>query len=215
VGNVDRCRKLYEKYLEFTPANCTAWAKFAELEAGLAEDERTRGIFELAVKQPVLDMPEVLWKAYIDYEIKQGEHDRTRTLYQRLLDRTKHVKVWISYAQFEATAKEQIKARAVFNKADAHFKEEGLKEERLMLLEAHRDYEKNFGTAESCQEITNKLPKRLRKKRQVRADDGSNAGWEEYYDYIFPDEENKSSNLKILEMARKWKKQKVADEDDE
>jgi len=35
-------------------------------------------------------------------------------------------------------------------------------------------------------------------------------GWEEYYDYIFPDEEQASANLKILEMARKWKKAKTS-----
>ena len=33
-------------------------------------------------------------------------------------------------------------------------------------------------------------------------------GWEEYYDYIFPDDETKQGNLKILEMAHKWKQQK-------
>jgi crooked neck len=32
----------------------------------------------------------------------QGERERTRLLYERLLDRTKHVKVWLSYAKFEA-----------------------------------------------------------------------------------------------------------------
>lgn len=30
------------------------------------------------------------------------EHERTRQLYERLLDRTKHLKVWVSYAKFEA-----------------------------------------------------------------------------------------------------------------
>ena len=33
----------------------------------------------------------------------------------------------------------------------------------------------------------------------------SDAGWEEYYDYIFPDDEKGTGNLKILEMAQKWK----------
>jgi len=28
----------------------------------LAETERTRAIFELAISQPALDMPELLWK---------------------------------------------------------------------------------------------------------------------------------------------------------
>lgn len=36
---------------------------------------------------------QVLWKAYIDFEIEQEEHDRTRDLYERLLKRTQHVKV--------------------------------------------------------------------------------------------------------------------------
>jgi len=39
--------------------------KFAELEKGLGEEERARAIFEMAVNQPLLDMPELLWKAYI------------------------------------------------------------------------------------------------------------------------------------------------------
>jgi tetratricopeptide (TPR) repeat protein len=61
----DRCRTLYTKFLEYNPANCTAWIKFAEVERLLGEYERCRAIFELAVNQPVLDMPEILWKAYI------------------------------------------------------------------------------------------------------------------------------------------------------
>lgn len=32
-------------------------------------------------------------QAYIDFEIADGERDRTRALYERLLERTRHVKV--------------------------------------------------------------------------------------------------------------------------
>ena len=39
--------------------------------------------------------PQVLWKSYIDFEIEQEEFDHTRDLYQRLLQRTQHVKVRI------------------------------------------------------------------------------------------------------------------------
>jgi crooked neck len=42
------------------------------------------------------------YQGYIEFEISQGEHERTRQLYERLLDRTKHLKVWVSYAKFEA-----------------------------------------------------------------------------------------------------------------
>eukprot|EP00954_Amorphochlora_amoebiformis_P023023 1357417-Amorphochlora_amoeboformis.AAC.1 len=100
---MDRCRKIYEKYLEFLPENCKAWVQYAELEGSLQEDERARAIFEMAVNQPTLDMPEMLWKAYIDFEIKCKAHKRVRALYDRLFKRTKHVRVWISRAQFEAS----------------------------------------------------------------------------------------------------------------
>ncbi|KAK2967473.1 hypothetical protein RJ640_000630 [Escallonia rubra] len=65
LGNMDRCRKLYEKYLEWSPENCYAWSKFAEFERSLSETERARAIFELAIAQPALDMPELLWKVRV------------------------------------------------------------------------------------------------------------------------------------------------------
>ena len=63
LGNIERVRTVYEKYLEWSPANCTAWCKFAEFEQQyLGEVGRARAIYELAIAQPILDMPEVLWK---------------------------------------------------------------------------------------------------------------------------------------------------------
>ena len=35
----------------------------------------------------------ILWKAYIDFEIAVAESERVRQLYERLLERTQHVKV--------------------------------------------------------------------------------------------------------------------------
>lgn len=71
-------------------------------------------------------MPELLWKSYIDFEISQDETENARQLFERLLERTLHVKVrliiikykifnldyvllninhdiqvWIAYAKFE------------------------------------------------------------------------------------------------------------------
>jgi len=210
LGEIDRCRKLYEKYLEFMPENCYAWSKFAELESSLSETDRARGLYELAVNQPVLDMPEVLWKAYIDFEIKQQQHDRVRQLYKRLLQRTQHVKVWISHAQFEASVQKFDNARVLFTEADKHLKAEGLKEERVLLVESWRDFEKTFGTPDSIAAVAAKKPRRVKKKRRLQTEDGEDAGWEEYYDYIFPDEEQKTVNLKLLEAARAWKKAKTS-----
>jgi crooked neck len=81
----------------------------------LGDIDRARGIYELAVQQ-ALDMPELVWKvscrrscgirsferelnrslsrqAFIDFEARQSERERTRVLYERLLERTAHVKV--------------------------------------------------------------------------------------------------------------------------
>ena len=47
-------------------------------------------------------MPELLWKAYIDFEVEEGEREAARKLYERLVLVSGHVKVWISFALFEA-----------------------------------------------------------------------------------------------------------------
>src|SRR3954451_5342229 len=136
----DRCRILYSKYLEHNPSNCYAWIKFAELERMLGDYDRCRAIFELAVEQPILDMPELLWKAYIDFEFTEEEFENTRLLYQRLLEKTGHVKVWISFAQFELNADEGDRqsalerARKVFETAYKSMKEKELKEEVLEFI---------------------------------------------------------------------------------
>jgi crooked neck len=211
LGNVDRCRRLYEKHLEWAPENCAAWVRFARLEGSLGEHERARAIFRLATGQQVLDMPEVLWKAFIDFEIELQAHDNVRALYAQLLERTKHVKVWISRAQFEASINDTDRARAVFEQGDAFFKKQGdAKEQRVMLLESWRDFERNYGTAATAAAAKERMPRRIKKRRAIKGEDGMDAGWEEYYDFIFPDEEGKQANLKLLAMAAKWKKQKVA-----
>ncbi len=45
-----------------------------------------------------MNMPETVWKSYIEYEISLEEYDNVRDIYQRLLEKTKHVKVWVSFA---------------------------------------------------------------------------------------------------------------------
>ncbi|POY71847.1 hypothetical protein BMF94_5208 [Rhodotorula taiwanensis] len=98
----DRCRIIYQKWLEYDPSNASAWIKFTELESVVGEYDRVRAIYELAVDQPAMDMPELIWKSWIDFEYDEEEYDRARELYERLLRRTSHVKVWVSFAQFEA-----------------------------------------------------------------------------------------------------------------
>ena len=70
LGNIDRCRSIFEKWLDCAPMHCEAWIKFADLEKNLGEHERVRAIYELATSQQALDAPELLWKSYIDFEIE-------------------------------------------------------------------------------------------------------------------------------------------------
>jgi crooked neck len=242
LGNVDRCRLLYGKHLEVCPSSCDAWCKFAELEKNLGEVERTRAIFELAVSQTMLDKPEILWKMYIDFEISEGERENARELYERLLERTKHVKVWISFARFESlplhklaleseeaeaedtniptpeadtpTYDMQQKARELYKRAYRYFRDPALdmKEECVMLLEGWKAFESEFGAADSLKEVEEKMPRQVKRRRPVQDDRGEEVGMEEYYDYIFPDEAGAAPNLKLLQAAYKWKKQKVSDD---
>ena len=256
MGNVDRCRTLYERYLEWNSASSRAWVQFTELEHSLGELDRCRAIFELAVEQEQpLDMPEAVWKAYIDFEISEGERKRARDLYERLLTRTQHVKVWMSFAQFEAAtmtrplrddeidddnemdeARRRVpladedetesagnrseRARNVYERGCRTLRESSMLEEKeacVMLLEAWRAFEKSTGSIERLREVEKKMPQRVKRKRAIvpegelydkEYDDG-NTNYEEYYDYIFPDEAgSQAPNLKLLEMAYKWKRQK-------
>ena len=51
------------------------------------------------------------------------------------------------------------------------------------------------------------------KKKFYRGLFQSDAGWEEYYDYIFPDETAAQPNLKLLAMAKKWKEKQAETEE--
>jgi len=207
LGNIDRARTLYEKWIQWTPANCQAWTKFADLESNLQENERARKILELAIQQPSLDMPELIWKFYIDFEIQNGQFDHARALYKRLILKTKHVKVWISFAKFETSIGRPNAAREIYKEGFQTLKSNELTEERVMLWESWRDFEQEHGTKSSQEGVISNLPKRVKKRRKIMTADGQDAGFEEYYDYIFPDSKNLPSGLKLVEAAQKWKEQ--------
>ncbi|KAF2145331.1 uncharacterized protein K452DRAFT_283690 [Aplosporella prunicola CBS 121167] len=221
-----RCRTLYEKHIEWNPSNSQAWIKFSELERGLDDTDRTRAIFELAVQQETLDMPELVWKSYIDFEEEEGEYERTRALYERLLEKTDHVKVWISYAHFEINVPDEgeeeeaadedeerpvsdeakQRARKVFERAYKSMKDKELKEERVALLNAWKSFEQTHGTAADVDRVERQMPKRVKKRRRLETADGG-MEFEEYMDYVFPaDTESEAKLSKLLQRAQEWKK---------
>ncbi|KAG8785197.1 NineTeen Complex (NTC) component [Ceratobasidium sp. 428] len=224
----DRVRKLYEKYLEYDPTNTSAWIRFAELETTLGDLARTRALFELAISQPALDMPELLWKAYIDLEFEERERERTRVLYRRLLERTGHVKVWIAFALFEAArmdAEEEEggeaveggegdleKAREVFQEGYNSLRQRGLKEERVVLLESWKAFETEHGTEEHVAKVQAMMPQII--KRWRKSDESG--ALEEYWDMLFADDEREANptSFKLLQMAHAWKNAQAAVRED-
>jgi crooked neck len=42
LGEIERCRSIYGKYLEFMPFNCTAWKAYTQLEINVGEMQRAR-----------------------------------------------------------------------------------------------------------------------------------------------------------------------------
>ncbi|KAK5153534.1 NineTeen Complex (NTC) component [Oleoguttula sp. CCFEE 6159] len=219
-----RCRTLYQKHIQWNPSNHEAWKKFAELERGLDDLGRARAIYEMGIEEPQLDMPELLWKAYIDFEEEEGEYDRTRQLYERLLQKTGHVKVWISYALFEINVPDseeeeeegdeakpvseaaKERARKIFQRGYKSMKEKDLKEERVALLTAWKSFEITHGSASDLEKVEAQMPRRVKKRRKLDDDDS----FEEYMDYVFPaDDESAAKMSKLLLMAQRWKEEQA------
>ncbi|EEB05887.2 complexed with Cdc5 protein Cwf4 [Schizosaccharomyces japonicus yFS275] len=214
----DRCRILYEKWILFDPEACNPWLGYALLEDKLGDVDRARAVFELAVSQPVMETPELLWKAYIDFEFEEYEFAKARQLYYRLLEKAPHVKVWISLANFEIAHMEEddeqppsddkpsptaiLRSRKVFENALQNLKTQQLNEERVLLLEAWKHFEQLHGDASSLQSVVSKMPQVIKKRRKL-----PDNSFEEYYDYLFPEEgsEKEDKMRKMLELARKWK----------
>ncbi|KAG5582243.1 hypothetical protein H5410_052870 [Solanum commersonii] len=68
--------------------------------------------------------------------------------------------------------------------------------------------ESNFGELGNANLARAKLPRKLKKRRQIETEDGP-AAYEEYIDYLFLE----ANNLNILASACKWKKQRIAIKD--
>jgi len=168
----------------------------------LGENDRCRFIFDKAIERE-LDKPELAWKAFIDFEIGEKELENARQLYWRLLEETHHFKVWLSFARFEyEDAKSNDKAWEIFEEAAEWYKSENSdsKEERAMILENWLSYEEEIGDEEKIKEAREWQPSKTKKRVKVGEDQ-----FEEWFEYLFPDDKQASAQLKILDMAKKWK----------
>ncbi|KAF8212076.1 hypothetical protein K438DRAFT_1805919 [Mycena galopus ATCC 62051] len=220
--DVKAARKLLGASIGMCPKEAL-FKGYIELEVEVRHFARTRAIFELGVSQSPLSMPELLWKAYIDFEIDEGERETARGLYERLIQLSGHVKVWISYALFEAEpipvpralreeeeeADEEAEvrvvegdatlARQVFERGYKDMKSKGLKSERVALLEVWKTFEESHGSAEDVAKVQGMMPI-VSKRRHVDQETGQTV---EDWDMVFADDERESNptSFKFLQMA--------------
>jgi crooked neck len=123
--------------------------------------------------------------------------------------------VWIAYANFELVSEDNganvsdrvPKSRSIFERAEKVIKAKGNKDERVVLLEAWKEFEKSVGDESNLRKVVDKMPKAVKKRRRVEGDEGA---WEEYYDYLFPDDISERPNLKLFQMAHQWKEKMKA-----
>ena len=107
------------------------------------------------------------------------------------------------------------KTRAIFERAYASLKMQELSEERLVLLEAWKEFEisrsEDPDSSDAVAAVIRKFPKRVKKRRPLVLADGSASTehFEEYYHYVFPDDVEEAPHLKLLAMAHQWKKQQA------
>ena len=96
----------------------------------------------------------------------------------------------------------------IFERGYNSLRQQGLKAERVVLLEAWKQFEQEFGSQENAEIVEKKMPRTVKKRRRV--EDGT---FEEYFDYVFADEQAESKEkgtMKLLAMAQAWKKQQEA-----
>jgi crooked neck len=96
----DNARKIYEEYIEYDSSNPVPWIQYAGLESLLPDINRARAIYDLTITQQPLTTPEILWKSYIDFEVGEGEREKARELYERLVKLSGHWKVWVAFGIF-------------------------------------------------------------------------------------------------------------------
>jgi crooked neck len=136
--------------------------------------------------------------------------DNCRSLYERLLSKTEHLKVWISFANFERSVEQTAAARKVFERAYSSLKQQRLVNERLLLLEAWKELETCCGLEEDAARVEKMFPKKIKKKRKIDSVDGTEE-FEEFVDFVFPDEAaGEAPHSKLLELAHKWKREQEA-----
>ncbi|EAN32759.1 Suppressor of forked protein (Suf) family protein [Theileria parva strain Muguga] len=196
LGNIDRCRIIFTKYVEIYPYNYKSWLAYINFELLLNEINRVRKLCEYAIEMEQMNNPEAIWNKYISIE-KNYSYSNVIALYKKLLQKTQHIKIYKEYSKYEYENGNNENGREVIEEGINLYKDSSV--ERSKLLYHLVDMEKKYGNEQTVQNAKKRLPKKILRKRKLEND-------QEVDDiiYVFPDDK---TNTKILENALKWKKQ--------
>ncbi|XP_060939099.1 crooked neck-like protein 1 [Limanda limanda] len=99
------------------------------------------------------------------------------------------------------------KCRKVYEEANKCMSSCEEEEQRLKLLNSWKNYEKEFGSEDNMERVTKLLPEKVKRRRMLTDKGGPEEFWEEYYDYILPEDTANEPNFKLLSIAKMWKRQ--------
>lgn len=134
LGEWDRVRKLYEKWLELDlmggnemTAVHTLLA-YIDFEKEIQEIERSISLFELGIQLVTddkifmkLNLFEYMSMKYISFNKEEMRYAEARLLYRNLIENTTSAKAWISFALFESTVPTEDQLRAFEESAEEEF----------------------------------------------------------------------------------------------
>ncbi|GAU49035.1 hypothetical protein TSUD_236930 [Trifolium subterraneum] len=133
LGNVAGVRGVFERWMDWMPDG-HAWMSYIKFELKYKEIQRTRDIFE----RFVLCHPTVTsWIRYAKFEIKNGDACSTRKVFERSLDEVAAAqddqeaqKLFIAFADFEASCNETERAKHVQLRPSWHYLDSGGSEKK-------------------------------------------------------------------------------------
>lgn len=231
LGEWNRVRKLYEKWLEILVTNNLDWSstlnEYVEFENSINEDARCLSLYEFGINlQSELGTNIApLWYSYIDFCLGEMMYTEARELYKRLVKQQDSPNNWIAYALFESSIPSEAQlvefnqsdlseleveitdihkeaTRKVFRQALVHWQELGGNDERVTILQAWKSYEEMNGTLES-QEVVEKLKPDVITTTKIVENIET-----ESIEYVFPIVELqpiKPDFSKFMSMAKKFK----------
>ena len=196
-GEIVRARNVYERAVEKLADEEDAeqlFVAFAEFEERCKETERARCIYKFALDHKPEGGAEDLYRKFVAFEKQYGDKEgiEDAIVGKRRFQYTGEVREnplnyggsdlpqdGVQENHHEEKKKCVQRARRVFERAINYYRTSApeLKEEHAMLLEEWLNMESSFGELGNISLFQSKLPKKLKKRKQITSEDGGVAGY--------------------------------------